>query len=86
MMETAREMFERLGYADRYEDAVMISYKKYYDGQNSASIKFLKPEGIKGVIAVDDNWKSKKITIEELEAIQKQMEELEWLEKEKKRE
>lgn len=36
---SAREMFEELGYEDCYEDAVMISYSKYYDGQNSASIK-----------------------------------------------
>lgn len=45
-MESAKEMFEKLGYEDCYEDAVVISCSKYYDGRNSASIKFLKPEGI----------------------------------------
>lgn len=40
-METARQMFERLGYADRYEDAVMISYKNITMGKNPQALNFL---------------------------------------------
>ena len=75
----AREKFEKLGYTNCYEDALIISYRKYNDRQNFESIKFIKPEGIKGIIAVDENLQPKKITMEELKAINRKCEELRWI-------
>ncbi|WP_407386167.1 hypothetical protein [Holdemanella porci] len=80
MHKTAQEMFKTLGYADNYDSPVEIVYSKYDDnGEKCKSIKFLKLEGMEGVIAVDENSQPKKITIDELEAIYKQCVELAWV-------
>ena len=57
----------------------MTALLKLCIANTTTTIKFLKLEGMEGVIAVDENSQPKKITIDELEAIYKQCVELAWL-------
>lgn len=75
---TAREMFKKLGYKyNKYRDRnQMIEYRK----EDSTSVLFWIKER---KFSVSEYCEPKDITVDEFEAVQKQMEELGWVEEEK---
>ena len=84
---TAREMFEELGYSLKVEHNDFIEYSK----EDCGHIDFyflIKTKRFYSRYCFSQSFQSTahSITLDELEAVQKQMEELGWLEKETKQE
>lgn len=74
---SAKEMFEKLGYKETENDIYFLKYYKPYRLQHDKEIKFHKLD--KTFTVKDDNGINYKwIDMEELKAINKQIEELGW--------
>ena len=70
----AKEMFERLGYGDYFNNGLRITYSNF--DKECKMIEFdLKK---KQLIFVDDSEEIFELSLEELQAINKQVEELRW--------
>lgn len=78
---SAREMFEELGYKRSTNVDAIVYFQKF--GLHYFKIMFDLSEK---VLDIDTNYEGTEIENELLKAINKQAEELEWLEKEKKHE
>ena len=73
-MKSAKEMFERLGYGDYFNNGLRITYSNF--DKECKMIEFdLKK---KQLIFVDDSEEIFELSLEELQAINKQVEELHW--------
>ena len=71
---TAKEMFEKLGYGDYFNNGLRITYSNF--DKECKMIEFdLKK---KQLIFVDDSEEVFELSLEELQAINKQVEELGW--------
>ena len=71
---SAKEMFEKLGYGDYFNNGLRITYSNF--DKECKMIEFdLKK---KQLIFVDDSEEVFELSLEELQAINKQVEELGW--------
>lgn len=79
---TAKEMFEKLGYKYYEDDIYFLKYYKTYKLSHDKEIKFHKAD--KTFTVKDDNGINYRwINLKELQAINKQIEELGWNKEEK---
>ena len=75
MIMTAKEMFEKLGYelVDTNSAGVKLTMISYYNYETTSTINFWAP------INIDiDLQNSERLTVKHIQAINKQVEELEW--------
>lgn len=70
---TAKEMFEKLDY-DLYRNDSRITYEKYDKNDNCKMIEFIDMK----LKIVDEDNEVYELSLEELQAINKQVEELGW--------
>lgn len=78
---SAKEMFEKLGYELKKETQYFLCYEKAttYDGIDVITFIYeSKHIQIYNIFPVDRHLSAKDITLEELQAINKQVEELGW--------
>jgi hypothetical protein len=74
---TAKEMFEKLGYDIYMINGHFLSYTKKLNNKEK-TITFLDSGVSKYFVILEDDRINPTITLEELQAINKQVEELEW--------
>lgn len=77
-MKTAKEMFEELGYKIYFESSVMITYEKKSNSKKSSKYIQFYFEDKKFYIGSEGKF-AQGFTFKELQAINKQVEELGWL-------
>ena len=75
---TAKEMFEKLGYKIDMIFGHILSYSKILDNNVEKSITFNDTGTYKFFTIIVEDRKNPTINLEELQAINKQVEELEW--------
>lgn len=71
----AKEMFEKLGYGDYFNNGLRITYSNFDKECKMVEFDLKK----KQLILADDSEEVFELSLEELQAINKQVEELGWL-------
>lgn len=76
---TAKEMFEKLGYKEKYSVLDKICY---FNSKDNVRVRFYETDYGNSIMIEDDCHMATFVSAKELQAINKQVEELDWNKKE----